>query len=105
MRVAAFEGIRYADAPTGEWRWKPPRPATCWTGVFNASQQSSWCMQVIPYNGSDAVLSEDCLFLNVYTPVLSNATTGNLPVLFWYAALGRLVRDADDATGLTGNWH
>lgn len=41
-----FYGIPYAGPPTGAYRWKPPRPVTPWSGVYDASFPRSACMQV-----------------------------------------------------------
>ena len=43
--VHAFRGIPFAAAPLGEHRWKPPAPAKPWTGVRNATQWGSICVQ------------------------------------------------------------
>lgn len=71
----AFKGIPYAKPPSGQQRWKPPvscEENNCWTGTFNASQFGSICAQqdVLGTTGdSQSVLgSEDCLFVNVWTP-------------------------------------
>ena len=44
--VIAFRGIRYAEAPLGDLRWKPPVPATPWTGVRSALEFGAACVQV-----------------------------------------------------------
>src|SRR5690349_1997564 len=72
--VTAFLGIRYAQAPVGALRWKPPRAPTPAASPISANTFGSRCPQ--------AAGSEDCLFLNVYAP--SSATAGsNLPVFIW----------------------
>lgn len=73
--VTAFKGIRYAAAPEGALRWKPPQPAPRAEGMVAADTYGASC----PQDGAGAQ-SEDCLFLNVYAP--SAAKRGsNLPVL------------------------
>ena len=65
-----FLGIPYAAPPVGALRWRPPRPATRWTGIRDASQPGNVCAQ----NGNITTgvvatsTAEDCLYLNVYTP-------------------------------------
>ncbi len=65
--VAVFQGIPYAAAPLGALRWRPPQPATSWSGVRDASRPGAPCMQqAMPVPGIPP--SEDCLFLNVWAP-------------------------------------
>jgi para-nitrobenzyl esterase len=83
-QVRAFKGIPYAAPPVGELRWQPPQPAARWSGVRGAMDFGAHCMQ--PHVYSDMVFhdpggSEDCLTLNVWTPV--DAKPGSLPVMVW----------------------
>jgi para-nitrobenzyl esterase len=83
--VHAFLGIPYAAPPVGELRWKPPAPATKWSGVRKAVDFGARCMQGPIY--SDMVFrdpgpSEDCLNLNVWTPAQA-AAGKKLPVMVW----------------------
>jgi len=84
-KVRAFLGIPYAAPPVGALRWKPPQPPAKWKGVREAMQYGARCMQrpVFPdMVFQDAGPSEDCLFLNVFTP--ADAKLKNkLPVMFW----------------------
>lgn len=86
--VASFRGIPFAAPPVGDLRWRPPQPATQWTGVRQAAEFGADCMQVrfgpppAPGAPPARVPSEDCLFLNVWRP--ASATTGaKLPVMVW----------------------
>src|SRR3954465_13939527 len=73
--VMVFRGIPYAAPPVGPLRWKPPKPAESWTGVRPAAQLGHNCIQHQPYSDIDpfaAGVSEDCLYLNVWTKSLDN---------------------------------
>ena len=68
----AFLGIPFAQAPTGERRWRAPLPAEPWSTPRDASHFGPMCPQA-DYNDSTPVkgTSEDCLTLNVWTPRLA----------------------------------
>jgi len=84
--VNVFFGIRYGQAPTGTLRWKPPQAPNPGQGSIIAGTPGHTCVQGRPTD------SEDCLFLNVYTP--SNATAkSKLPVFIWIHG-GALVNGA-----------
>lgn len=74
----AFRGIRYAQPPVGNLRFKPPEPTEQWNGVFDASVDGPMCPQP-SYNLTD--ISEDCLRINVYTRDLSS--TSRRPVILY----------------------
>jgi para-nitrobenzyl esterase len=59
-------GIRYAEPPVGELRWRPPQPPRPWHTVLDATKFGNHCLQTGAANQTGA--SEDCLFLNVYVP-------------------------------------
>ena len=65
--VRQFLGIRYAQPVTSNLRWKPPQPVTPLVATQAATQFGNHCPQSFTPFGN-ATLTEDCLFLNVYTP-------------------------------------
>jgi len=79
--VSSFKGIPYAAAPVGANRWRPPQPVTPWKDVRNATKDCADCPQR-SWPGSTATISEDCLFLNVWTPATATKTS-KLPVMVW----------------------
>ena len=84
--VNLFLGIRYGQSPAGQLRWKPPQAPNPGQGSIVANTIGNTCPQ------GRSTDSEDCLFLNVYTP--SNATpTSQLPVFIWIHG-GALVNGA-----------
>ena len=90
--VGVFKGIPYAEPPVGALRWRPPQPKQAWDGCRAAFELGPAPMQVLParsslmyrLNHDDAralVMSEDCLYLNVWSP--DPSLGANLPVLVW----------------------
>jgi para-nitrobenzyl esterase len=82
--VNAFLGIPFAAPPLGDLRWKPPVPAAKWDGVRKATDFGSHCMQGNVFGDMvfrDPSMSEDCLYLNVWTP--AKTSDAKLPVMVW----------------------
>lgn len=77
--VRVFRGVPYAQAPVGDLRWRAPERAVRWRGVRDATQFGAACMQPASRFFDYPQVSEDCLFLNVWTP----ANARNAPVMVW----------------------
>jgi para-nitrobenzyl esterase len=83
--VRSFKGIPFGQPPAGDLRWREPQPVKDWKVARNADQFGPRCMQRTSPNADywfrSNGMSEDCLYLNVWTP----AKSGNekLPVLFY----------------------
>ncbi|XP_070551787.1 cholinesterase-like [Ptychodera flava] len=75
-----FTGIPYAEPPVGDLRFRPPQPKAPWPGIYNATDIGFACIQQNTAYPFQEPQSEDCLYLNVYSP-LTNST--NLPVMVW----------------------
>ena len=80
--LTVFKGIPFAAPPVGDLRWRPPQPAAKWQGVRHAASFAPQCVQNIG-SGPDKppAMSEDCLYLNVWTPARS--AHDRIPVLVW----------------------
>jgi len=78
--VRVFKGIPYAAPPVGDLRWREPKPAAHWEGTRVADQFGPVCMQ-----GGDQKMSEDCLYLNVWTgaKTVGSKTSDKRPVMLW----------------------
>lgn len=86
----AWLGIPYAEPPIGKLRFKPPVPKSCWDGVIDASTLPKSCIQarfdetkLNLFNVKKDDMSEDCLFLNVITPLNSGHPKCKLPVMVY----------------------
>ena len=81
--LTVYRGIPFAAPPVGDLRWRAPQPAAKWEGVRPADKFAPECMQggFGPAGGKAPAMSEDCLYLNVWTPAKS--ASAKVPVLVW----------------------
>jgi para-nitrobenzyl esterase len=120
-QTAIFQGIPFAAPPIGQLRWREPQPVVAWTAIKDATKPSRPCMQSLA--GVDGFIrplaaaygvdyplqqldpSEDCLYLNVWTPDLHPGA--KLPVMVWLHGgsnrAGSGVESAYDGTSLTSH--
>lgn len=92
-RITVFKGIPFAAPPIGNLRWRAPQPHDNWEGIRTAYEFGPISTQDTPALGTDIYcrewhvdseipMSEDCLYLNIWTGAKS--TSDKLPVLVWY---------------------
>ena len=79
--VWVFRGVPYAAPPVGELRWRAPKSPGRWHGVRQAVTFGAACVQDPALGGNPRPQSEDCLYLNVWTP--AGAARASLPVMVW----------------------
>ena len=81
--VYEYRGIPYAQALTQNDRWRLAKPSTTLgPGIFKAYEFAAACPQQARYDLTEASFNEDCLTLNITTPI-RNTSSGKLPVVIW----------------------
>jgi para-nitrobenzyl esterase len=102
--VRVYRGIPFAAPPVGNLRWRAPQPPASWQGVREANEFSKACWQT-PYPAASIYqaklppLSEDCLYLNIWTGAKSSKE--HLPVMVWIHG-GGFTRGSGTSEGYDG---
>lgn len=95
--IQRFFGIPFAKPPVGELRWKAPQPLDNWEGVKETKKFGPRPMQTMVFGDMHSRsngVSEDCLYLNVWTP--AKMDTKDLPVLVYFYGGGNVAGDGSE---------
>ena len=95
--LQVYLGVPFAKPPVGPLRWKAPQPIDNWNGVKTTKKFGPRPVQGIVFgdmNSRSDGLSEDCLYLNVWTPARYNKK--NLPVLVYFYGGGFVAGDGSE---------
>ena len=96
-KIRSFKGIPFAAPPVGALRWKPPQPVQNWEGILKTDRFGPRAMQRPVFgdmNFRSNGMSEDCLYLNVWTPARSEEE--RLPVLVYFYGGGNMAGDGSE---------
>lgn len=96
--IKVFKGVPFAAPPVGNLRWKAPQPAKHWDGVREAKEYGPNPMQEPLFgdmNFGTKVNSEDCLYLNIWTP--AKTMKEHLPVLIYFNGGGLMAGSGSEA--------
>lgn len=78
--IKVFLGIPFAAPPTGDLRWRAPAPVQPWDDIKETQQYAATCPQ--PGSAAPLAMSEDCLYLNIWTP--TQGADEKLPVMVFF---------------------
>ncbi len=93
--IISFKGIPFAAPPVGDFRWREPQPLKKWDGVLQAKKFGPRAMQAPIFgdmNFRSNGMSEDCLYLNVWSPSIK----GKAPVLVYFYGGGFVAGDGSE---------
>jgi para-nitrobenzyl esterase len=80
--LTVYRGVPFAAPPVSDLRWRAPQPAVKWQGVRQTDKYAPYCMQAnVGPTYTRSTASEDCLYLNVWTP--AKTPKDKIPVLVW----------------------
>lgn len=95
--IQKYFGVPFAKPPVGELRWKAPQPLDAWEGIKETKEFGPRPVQAMVFGDMKSRsngLSEDCLYLNVWTPAKQNDK--DLPVLVYFYGGGNVAGDASE---------
>tara|TARA_R110002167_G_scaffold65757_16_gene186047 strand:- start:59 stop:1636 length:1578 start_codon:yes stop_codon:yes gene_type:complete len=95
--LQTYFGVPFAKPPVGDLRWKAPQPLEDWAGVKDTKKFGPRPMQTMVFGDMKSRsngVSEDCLYLNIWTPATRNVK--NLPVLVYFFGGGNVAGDASE---------
>ncbi|ROM50793.1 carboxylesterase/lipase family protein [Pseudomonas rhodesiae] len=82
--IIEFKGIPFAEPPVGQLRWMPPKDMSAWDKPLIADKFHDVCATNLSLGGFALTSkTEDCLYLNVFTPPKLHKVSAKLPVMVW----------------------
>jgi len=99
QETLVWRGVPYAQPPTGNLRWRAPRPVEPWNGILDANRFGTQALQYSPILKRRIVGSEDCLYLNIWRP---DTEEEGLPVYVWIHGGGNSIGSASQVPDYYG---